>query len=158
MAEVVKVARSLGVAVDESQRMVAVALDAAFAILLLVAGVLLSLAAMIIAQTFYARVALRRAEYALYRALGAKRSTVIAVVLAEAAGVGTRGVSGWASLGLGGWVETQALLAAVPLAPAALLSEPLLPAAVGVVVAVGFACSAPHGLRSKQPPPIPRRA
>ena len=87
--------------------------------------------------------ALRRAEYALYRALGAKRSTVIAVVLAEAAGVGLLcGVLGVAlALGLGGWVETQALLAAaeLPLAPTALLSEPLLPAAVGVVVAVGFA-------------------
>ena len=54
MGEVVTAARALGVAVDESQRMVAVALDAALAILLLVAGVLLSLAAVIIAQTFYA--------------------------------------------------------------------------------------------------------
>ena len=143
MAEVVTLARSLGVAVDESQRMVAVALDAALAILLLVASVLLSLAAMIIAQTFYARVALRRAEYALYRALGAKRSTVIAVVLAEAAGVGLLcGVLGVGlALGLGGWVETQALLAAaeLPVAPTALLSEPVVPALAGLAVAVGFA-------------------
>ena len=68
---------------------------------------------------------------------------MIAVVLAEAAGVGLLcGVLGVAlALGLGGWVETQALLAAArtaaPSAPAA--ARPLLPAAVGVVVAVGFA-------------------
>jgi hypothetical protein len=42
---------------------------------------------------------------------------------------------------LGGWVETQALLAAaeLPVAPTALLSEPVVPALAGLAVAVGFA-------------------
>ena len=141
--------------------MVAVALDAALAILL-VAGVLLSLAAMIIAQTFYARVALRRAEYALYRALGAKRSTVIAVVLAEAAGVGLLcGVLGVA----------LALGPAAGLRPKRCSQQPscrwrrrrCCPSRCCLRRSVwswrsASPCSAPHGLRSKQPPPIPRRA
>ena len=60
MGEVVTAARALGVAVDETSAWWRWR-STPLAILLLVAGVLLSLAAMIIAQTFYA--AARRAEY-----------------------------------------------------------------------------------------------
>ncbi len=143
MGEVVSQARGFGLAVDDSQRMIAIAVDAVLGILLLVAALLLGLAAMIIAQTFYARVALRRGEYALYRALGAKRSTLIAVVLSEAAGVGL--ICGLIGMGIangvGGWLEAQALLAAaeLPVAPTALLAGPGLASLLGLGVAVGFA-------------------
>jgi hypothetical protein len=143
LSEVVDQARALGLAVDDSQRMIAAALDGVLAMLLLVAGLLLGLAAMIIGQTFFTRVALRRGEYALYRALGARRSTLIAVVLSEAAGVGlVCGVLGL-SIGnlVGGWLEAKALLVAaeLPFAPDALLSDPGFASLIGLSVAVGFA-------------------
>ena len=143
MGEVLAQARALGVSVDESQRMVALALDGVMAILLLVAGLLLALAAMIVSQTFYTRVALRRGEYALYRALGARRSTLVAVVLAEAMVVGLvcGGLGVAAALGAGGYLEAQAMAAAaeLPVAPSALLSSAALPSLAGLVVAMGFA-------------------
>ncbi|MDE0883708.1 MAG: ABC transporter permease, partial [Myxococcota bacterium] len=143
LSEVVDQARALGLAVDDSQRMIAAALDGVLAMLLLVAGLLLGLAAMIIGQTFFTRVALRRGEYALYRALGARRSTLIAVVLSEAAGVGL--VCGLLGLSIGnlvgGWLEAKALLVAaeLPFAPDALLSDSGFASLIGLSVAVGFA-------------------
>jgi hypothetical protein len=143
LGEVVAQARSLGIAVDESHRVVGLAVDAVLAILLLVAALLLALAAMIVSQTFYTRVALRRAEYGLYRALGARRSTIVWVVLAEAAGVGL--LCGLLGVGLangfGAWLEPLALAAAadLPMAPEALLASPAFASVIGLVTAIGFA-------------------
>ena len=74
MSRVVEAIPSYGLKVDEGPRLVSIVINGVLAGIVLVASLLLLLAAMIIAQTFYSRVAMRRRGYGLYRALGAPRT------------------------------------------------------------------------------------
>jgi putative ABC transport system permease protein len=132
----------LGLEVDEGPRVVGAVIDGAMAALVLIAGLLLLLAALIVSQTFYTRVAVRRAEYGLYRALGASRSLLLRLVLGEAALIGlVCGVLG-SSLGfVAGCLaerEALALFDGLPIKPTALvIAEPWV-FCVGLAVAISF--------------------
>lgn len=143
MASVVAAVESYGLQVEEGPRLVGLVIDGLLAGLVLVAILLLILAAMIVAQTFYSRVALRRREYGLYRALGAPRGTIYRLVLGEAFVVGglAGGLGVLAGFGAARWIELTAL-AALPELPfelaALALYHPGL-AVGGLLVALLFA-------------------
>ena len=143
MASVVAAIESYGLQVDEGPRLVGLVIDGLLAGLVLVAGLLLLLAAMIIAQTFYSRVAMRRREYGLYRALGAPRGLIYRLVLGEALIAG--GISGCLGVLLGfgaAYGIESTTLAALPDLPfelnALALYHPGL-GLLGVALALSFA-------------------
>jgi putative ABC transport system permease protein len=132
----------LGLDVDEGPRVVGAVIDGAMAALVLIAGLLLLLAALIVSQTFYTRVAVRRAEYGLYRALGASRSLLLRLVMGEAALVGL--LCGLLGSSLGYFAgqlaerEALALFEGLPVKPTALVIDDPWVFLVGLGVAVGF--------------------
>jgi putative ABC transport system permease protein len=98
--------------------LVGIVINGVLAGLVLVASLLLLLAAMIIAQTFYSRVAMRRREYGLYRALGAPRRLIYRLVLSEALIAG--GVAGFLGVIVGfgaAYAIEMSTLAALPELP-----------------------------------------
>ncbi|MAO84736.1 MAG: ABC transporter permease [Myxococcota bacterium] len=118
MSRVVEAIESYGLQVDEGPRLVGIVINGVLAGLVLVASLLLLLAAMIIAQTFYSRVAMRRREYGLYRALGAPRRLIYRLVLSEALIAG--GVAGFLGVIVGfgaAYAIEMSTLAALPELP-----------------------------------------
>jgi cell division protein FtsX len=88
-----------GLAVDDTLKIVAAVIALAGLVFALFVGSLLGLAAFAIAQTFFLLVGERKTELAILRAMGAKKSDLRRLVLAEAVVVGV--VAGVAGVAIG---------------------------------------------------------
>jgi hypothetical protein len=136
-----------GLKVDDTLKIVGAAITIAGVLFALFAIALLVLAAFAIAQTFFLLVGERRAELAILRAMGAKRSDLRRLVLSEAALVGmvagAVGVLGGVLLALVLDRVVVALLPEVPFKPAHIVALPIALVvsawALGVLSAIGGA-------------------
>jgi cell division protein FtsX len=140
---VVAAAKGMGLGIDETARRTADMLSAATAVASLVGFLVLLLAGLNIAHSFFASVSERRRELAILRALGAKRGHLVALVLSEAAWLGLAG--GFLG-GVGGFlgarlidVMAAMLLPAFPFRPDSFFSLPWWIFALGLGAAVAAA-------------------
>ncbi|OGD25253.1 MAG: hypothetical protein A2Y56_02760 [Candidatus Aminicenantes bacterium RBG_13_63_10] len=138
--------RGLGFGLDTSQQRMAESVG--FAVTLVTLGfslislVMVGLAAVNIAHTFYMLISERRREIGLLRAVGATRRDVRAMILGEAALVGALGGVAGAALGAAAcaavdWLAVK-LLPEFPFKPDHFFSYPWWMLAGGVIVAVLF--------------------
>ncbi|MEK7703363.1 MAG: ABC transporter permease, partial [Myxococcota bacterium] len=147
VGNIVAAVEALGLAVDETAKRVALLVDGATLMASLVGLLALGLAALSIAHSFLAQLSERRHELGILRAVGARRRDLVAMVLLEAALLGTAG--GAAGLVLahllaaGAHQALGALTARLPLVPPTLILLPtwvdLLALAAAIVAACGGA-------------------
>jgi putative ABC transport system permease protein len=107
---------ALGLQVDRTAEKTSDLLTAATALGSLVGLLVLALAALNIAHSFFAQLSERRRELAIMRAVGARRSDLVTIVLVQAALLGGIG-------GLGGVAAAQLAAGAIDAAAAALLPD-----------------------------------
>jgi len=123
---VVKRADALGLAVDDSARIVGGLIRGVTAALSLIAALILAVAGLHTAQTFEARARARRREIALLRALGATQRDIRWLLRGEALVVGLAGAAVGLAIGLGGALAAgealRRLLEGMPFIPAQLVA------------------------------------
>lgn len=137
----------LGLAVDDTLKIVGAVVAGAGVMLLLFALVLLGMASFAIAQTFFLLVGERRSELAVLRAMGARRRDLRRLVLIEAAVVGGFGSLAGLVLGAAGALLLDALASSllpdIPFKPASFVAFPplllLIALVLGVVASLGGA-------------------
>lgn len=132
--------RAMGFSVDQTAQRTSDILRAGTLLASLVGLLVLLLAAMNIAHTFLASLSERRRELAILRAVGARRVDLVAVVLTQAALLGTAGgVAGFAMARVMAWTMDYAAatwLPDFPFKPATFFAMPWWLGAVALVAAV----------------------
>jgi len=154
--EVAAAVQAAGLAVDETARRTSDILTAATALASLVGLLVLMLAGLNIAHTFFAQLTERRRELAILRAVGARRVDLVLLVLTQAALVGAAG----GALGLlfahGGRLllnaTARALLGDFPFVPTCVLPAWLDGVALIAAVAAAIAGAAWPAVRAARAP------
>ncbi|MEM7674878.1 MAG: FtsX-like permease family protein [Myxococcota bacterium] len=130
----------MGLRVDETPKLIGAALAIVGALFGLFTAILVTLAAFGIAQTFFRLVSERRLEFAIFRALGARRRDLRRLILLEAGIVGLAGGLTGTALGLGTAVAlgrwTVAALPDLPFTPQGLAATPPMLMLAGILLGV----------------------